>query len=75
MMMYDIHMHLDSLNTITSDGSEYIMTIFNTNTQKTINIVCVYRAHSCSISTKKKQKLLYFMGNFQLKSQFSGNTT
>jgi hypothetical protein len=31
MMMYDIHMHLDSFNTITSKGSKYI-TIFNTNT-------------------------------------------
>jgi hypothetical protein len=51
MMMYDIHMHLDSFNTITSDGSKYIATIFNTNTWKTINIVCVYKAHSCSIST------------------------
>jgi hypothetical protein len=51
MMMYDIHMHLDSLNTITSDGSKYITSTFNINTQKSIYIVCVYRAHSCSIST------------------------
>jgi hypothetical protein len=27
MMMYDIHMHLDSFNTITNDGSEYIRTL------------------------------------------------
>jgi hypothetical protein len=32
MMMYDIHMHLNSLNTITSDGLEYIATTFNINT-------------------------------------------
>jgi len=32
MMMYDIHMHLDSFNTITNDGLEYIATTFNTNT-------------------------------------------
>jgi Tat protein secretion system quality control protein TatD with DNase activity len=50
MMMYDIHMHLNSFDTITSDGSKYITTIFNTNTQY-IYIVCVYGAHSCSIST------------------------
>jgi len=34
MMMYDIHMHLNSFNTITSDGSKYITTTFNINTQK-----------------------------------------
>jgi hypothetical protein len=50
MMMYDIHMHLDSFNTITSDGLEYITT-FNINTRKVIYIVCVYKTHSCSIST------------------------
>jgi hypothetical protein len=44
-------MHLDSFNIITSDGSKYIMATFNTNTQKAIYIVCVYKAHSCSIST------------------------
>jgi hypothetical protein len=30
MVMYDIHMHLNSFNTITNDGSEYIT--FNINT-------------------------------------------
>jgi hypothetical protein len=39
MMMYDIHMHLNSFNTITSDGSKYVATIFNTNTQY---IYCMY---------------------------------
>jgi hypothetical protein len=34
--MYDIHMHLDSFNTITNDGSKYIATTFNTNTRKVI---------------------------------------
>ncbi len=51
MMMYDIHMHLDSFNTITNDGSKYITTIFNINTQKTIHIVFLYKVHSCSIFT------------------------
>jgi len=50
MMMYDIHMHLDSFNTITNDGSKYIET-FNINRRKNIYIICVYRVHSCSIST------------------------
>jgi hypothetical protein len=41
MMMYDIHMHLHSFNTITSDGSKYITT-FNINTQKkNILYVCI----------------------------------
>jgi hypothetical protein len=41
MMKYDIHMHLDSFNTITNGGSRYIITTFNTNTRKSIYIVCV----------------------------------
>jgi hypothetical protein len=41
MMMYDIHMHLDSFNTIFNDGSKYITTIFNTNTQKNNNCLCL----------------------------------
>jgi hypothetical protein len=32
MMIYDIHMHLNSFNTITSDGSEHIIPTFNINT-------------------------------------------
>jgi hypothetical protein len=32
MTMYDIHMHLNSFNTITSDGFKYILANFNTNT-------------------------------------------
>ncbi len=44
MMMYDIHMHLNSFNTIINDGLKYIIT-FNTNAPKAIHIVCVYRAH------------------------------
>jgi hypothetical protein len=55
MMMYDIHMHLDSFNTITNDGSEYISTTFNINTLK--KIVYAYKAQSCSIFT--------FLNNFQ----------
>jgi hypothetical protein len=50
-------MHLDSFNTITSNGSKYITSTFNTNTWKSIYIVCVYRTHSCLIST--------FLHNFQ----------
>jgi hypothetical protein len=57
MMMYDIHMHLIFFDTIINDGSKYITTNFNTNTQKKISIVCVCRVHSCSIFT--------FLHNFQ----------
>ncbi len=63
MMMYDIHMHLDSFNSIISDGLKYITTTFNINARKTINIVCLYRAHSCSIFT--------FLNNFQTMIQES----
>ncbi len=39
MMMYDIHMHLDSFNTIINDGSKYIVVTFYINTRKAIHIV------------------------------------
>ncbi len=75
--MYDIHMHLDSFNTITNDGLEYIVATFNTNTWNAIYIVCVYRAHSCSISTllnniqtimqqSCKHCLIIIMGDFNV---------
>jgi hypothetical protein len=32
MMMYDIHMHLNFFNTISSDRSEYIIATFYINT-------------------------------------------
>ncbi len=32
MMMYDIHMHLDSLNVTTNNNSRYIAITFNINT-------------------------------------------
>ncbi len=32
MMIYDIHMHLDSFNIITNDGLKCIATTFNINT-------------------------------------------
>ncbi len=44
MVMYDMHMHLDSFNTITSDGSKYIVATFNINTQKNTNYMCVYNS-------------------------------
>ncbi len=34
IMTYDIHMCLDSFDTIISDGSKYISTILNINTWK-----------------------------------------
>ncbi len=45
-------MHLNSFNTITNDGSKFITT-FNINRRKKIYYIyiCVYRVHSCSIST------------------------
>jgi hypothetical protein len=44
-------MQLDFFNTISKDGSKYIVAIFNINTQKIIHIVCVYIDYSCSIFT------------------------
>jgi hypothetical protein len=41
MMMYDIHMHLNLFNIITNDGLEYIIVIFNINTQKNTYCLCV----------------------------------
>jgi hypothetical protein len=32
MTMYGIHMHLNSFNIMTNDGSKYIITTFNINT-------------------------------------------
>jgi hypothetical protein len=46
MMMYDIHMHLNSFNIITNDGSKYILATFNTNIQKRyILYVCIKLIH------------------------------
>ncbi len=48
MMKYDrhMHMHLDSFNTITNDGSRYIATTFNTNHEKQyILYVCIKFIH------------------------------
>ncbi len=56
MMMYDMHMHLDSFNTITSDGLKYIATTFNINTQKNTYYMCVYNS---------------FMFNFYIPQQYS----
>ncbi len=41
MMMYDIHMHLDSFNIIIIDGSKYIETTFNINTLKNTYCLCI----------------------------------
>ncbi len=41
MMMYDIHIHLYSFNTITNDCLKYIVTTFNINIQKAIHILYV----------------------------------
>jgi len=41
MMIYDIYMHLDSFNKITSNGSEYLVTTFNINTRKIMYYMCV----------------------------------
>jgi len=48
MMMNDIHIDLNHFNTVTSDGSKYIITTFNIYIYKN---VCVYTFHSCSIFT------------------------
>ncbi len=41
MMMYDIHMHLNSFNIIINDGSKYIMTTFYINEKQYINYMCI----------------------------------
>jgi len=61
--MYDIHMHLDSFNTITNNGLEYIVKKINIDTWKAIHNVFMYRAHSCSIFT--------FLNNLQTIIQHS----
>jgi hypothetical protein len=44
--VYDIHMHLNFFNIITNDGSKYIVTNFNINTQKIIILyVCIKLIH------------------------------
>jgi hypothetical protein len=46
MIMYDMHMHLNSFNAIIIDGSEYIVATFNTNTPKKIKLyVCIKFIH------------------------------
>jgi hypothetical protein len=45
MMMYPIHMHIDSFKSITNDGSKYIKATFNINTQKYILYVCIELIH------------------------------
>jgi hypothetical protein len=55
LMMYDIHMHLDSLSVVTNNSSKYIAIIFNSSTRKAIHIVCVYKVHSFSIFTMFKK--------------------
>jgi hypothetical protein len=46
IMMYDIHMHLDSFNTIISNVSKYMTTTFNINTRKPIQLyVCIELIH------------------------------
>jgi hypothetical protein len=46
MMLYDIHIQLDSFNIITNYGLEYITSTFNINTQKkNILYVCIELIH------------------------------
>jgi hypothetical protein len=49
-MMYDTHMLLCLYNTKTCNGSEFVLVTFNIKTRKMIQIICVYRYYSCSIS-------------------------
>jgi hypothetical protein len=50
LMLYDGRMILHSSETFTIDGSEYIAATFNIKIRKEIYIICVYKAHTCSIS-------------------------
>ncbi len=51
MMIYYIQMHLNSFDTITSDGSKYIIKLKFLNINIKIYIAYVYKAHSYLIST------------------------
>lgn len=54
LMMYDIHlmhMQLESFKTTTNNTLEYLVITFNANKQKVIHTTCVYRTHSCLVST------------------------
>jgi hypothetical protein len=50
LMLYDGPMILHSFETFTIDGSKYIAATYNIKIQKAIYIICVYKAHTCSIS-------------------------
>lgn len=54
LMMYDIHlmhMQLESFKKTTNNNLEYLVITFNINAQKVIHTICVYRTHSCLVST------------------------
>jgi len=58
MMMYDIHMHLDSLNVTTNNNSKHITITFNSNTQKKyILYVCIKLIHFQFLHSSKKFKI------------------
>jgi hypothetical protein len=45
MMMYDIHMHLNSFNIMINDDSKYIMTTFIITKKQYINYLCIEFIH------------------------------
>ncbi len=63
MMMYDIHMHLNSFDIIINDGLNYITSNFNINTRKSIHVICVCKVRSCLVFT--------FLNNLQIIIQHS----
>jgi len=56
--VWHTHALKNSSNIIINNGLEYIITTFNINTWKSTHIVCVYRVHSCLVST--------FLNNLQI---------
>ena len=44
-------MHLNDFLIKITNGSDYIATTFNKNTIEALYIICIYKAHSCSLPT------------------------
>jgi hypothetical protein len=61
LMMYDIHMNLDSFKTTTIDGSKNIITTFNINTQ--LSNTCMFGVYILEQSSKYNSTLTKTLSN------------